>query len=238
MKVHYDMGDEHLKVLFWDIDGTLMRTDKAGLFAFQQATRERYGAEADFSRITTAGRTDYYIAAQIIEQLTGRKPDTQAVSALVHHYVGLLPLHLSARKGHIIEPVLEILQKVSDRPGFAQLLLTGNVAQGARAKLSHFSVDHFFDFSASAFGDHQADRDHVAAAGWKAVRERYEGITPDNIFVIGDTPHDIRCGKSIGSRTVAVATGVFPLSELALHSPWRAVERLPAPEEFIGMLEN
>ena len=232
------MGDEVLKVLFWDIDGTLMRTDKAGLYAFQQATKERYGKEADFSRITTAGRTDYHIAAQIIEQVIGQRAEDQAVSDLVQHYVGLLPLHLAARKGYLIDPVLEILQKVSGRTDFVQLLLTGNVACGAKAKLSHFSVDHFFDFSASAFGDHMVDRDHVAAAGLKAVQERYEGITPSNIFVIGDTPHDIRCGKSIGSKTVAVATGGFPLSELALHSPWWVVERLPSPEEFINMLEN
>ena len=225
-----------MKILFWDIDGTLLRTAKAGLYAFRQAAREVYGVEPDFARITTAGMTDCHIAAQIIAALAGRAATANETAALVRRYIELLPEHLAARQGFVIPPVLDILQYLADKPGYASLLLTGNTAAGARAKLSRYRIDHFFDFAASAFGDDCLSRADIAERARQNALVLCPHARPHDIIVIGDTPNDIACGKTIGARTIAVATGAFTLAELAAYSPWRAVERLPAPAAFAAAL--
>lgn len=227
-----------LKILFWDIDGTLIRTSRAGLYAFQQATEELYAASPDFTKVTSAGMTDCHIAAQIIAVATGREPRVNEAAALVQRYVELLPEHLAARDGFVIPPVLDILEYLDAEPGYVSLLLTGNTAAGARTKLNHYAIARFFDFTASAFGDDCRARTEIAARALANVHRRYPAVPPEDIFVIGDTPNDVSCGKSIGARTVAVATGAYPLAELAVHTPWWAVERLPDPAAFAAKLQG
>ncbi len=222
--------------MFWDIDGTLIRTAKAGLYAFQQATEELYATSPDFTNVTTAGMTDCHIAAQIIAAAAGREPHEHEAAALVQRYVELLPEHLSARQGFVIPPVLDILEFFHAEPGYVSLLLTGNTSAGARTKLTYYDIARFFDFEASAFGDDCRHRAEIAARALASVRQRYPDVQPEDIFVIGDTPNDVSCGKTIGARTVAVATGMYSLAELAAHSPWWAVERLPDPAAFAAKL--
>lgn len=224
--------------MFWDIDGTLIRTAKAGLYAFRQATEELYATSPDFSRVTTAGMTDCHIAAQIIAVAAGREPRANEAAALVQRYVELLPAYLVSRQGFVIPPVLDILKFLDAEPGYVSLLLTGNTAAGARTKLTYYQIAHFFDFAASAFGDDCRNRAEIAARALASARQRYPAVGPEDIFVIGDTPNDVACGKFIGARTVAVATGMYPLAELAAHAPWWAVERLPDPAAFAAKLEE
>lgn len=225
-----------LKVIFWDIDGTLLRTAKAGLYAFVQATEEFCGVRPDFEQVVTAGQTDCHIAAQIIGLVTGRPAAEKETAALVRRYLDLLPEHLAARQGFVVPPVREILDFCDAHPGYVSLLLTGNCLEGARIKLEYYGIDHFFDFAASAFGDDCASRADIAARALASVNARYPRVSPRDIVVIGDTPNDISCGKTIGARTVAVATGTFPVGDLAQHSPWWTVERLPAPPLFAAKL--
>lgn len=225
-----------MKVLFWDIDGTLLRTGKAGLYAFQEATRQILGQTADFGRITTAGMTDCYIAAQIIQSTTGKEATDSDIASLIQRYEELLPVHLAERQGYAIPPVTEILAELDTHPGFVSLLLTGNTIAGAKAKLTCYGLAQYFDFTASAFGDCCHNRSEVAAQALAHLRSRHPEVGLTDVYVIGDTPNDIRCGKEIGARTVAVATGTFSVQELAAHSPWWVIETLPFPSEFIHEL--
>lgn len=213
----------------------MLRTGKAGLLAFVQATEELYGVQPDFAKVPTAGQTDCYIAAQIVSLATGR-PDAKKTAALLQRYLDLLPVHLAARKGFVIPPVLDILEGLDGRADYRSLLLTGNCLVGARAKLEHYGIARFFDFTASAFGDDCLKRAEIAAQALGRVKQRFPAVAPQDIVVIGDTPNDISCGKTIGARTVAVATGAFSVAELAAHDPWWAVERLPEPAGFIDKL--
>jgi len=225
-----------MNIIFWDIDGTLVRTDKAGLYAFIQATQDIFGSRPDFGQITTAGMTDCHIGSEIISAITGTKPQEKEIAALLRHYEELLPAHLAARRGYSIQPVMEILTALQAEPEFVSLLLTGNTVAGATAKLARYNLIQFFDFSVSAFGDSCHDRSGVAAQALAHLQRKFPADTGNTIFVIGDTPNDIRCGKEIGAKTIAVATGPFSVEELAAHSPWWAVEQLPAPAEFIAKL--
>lgn len=225
-----------MKILFWDIDGTLMKTDRAGLYAFNEAATEMLNTTIDFSSIKTAGMTDCYIAGQVIQMAKGRQADPAEIVNLLKRYEELLPLHLAERKGTLMPYIREILHYFHNRNNVASLLLTGNTLLGANAKLRRYEIIQYFNFEVSAFGDNCPDRLDLAADALAKATAHYPGIKSKDMFVIGDTPNDIRCGKAISANTIAVATGSYSRDELAAHSPWWVIDHLPAPEQLEAKL--
>jgi phosphoglycolate phosphatase len=216
-------------ILFWDIDGTLLSTGRAGIFALEAAAVEVCGGEPDIQRLPTAGLTDAQIAQVIIASL-GAQPDAATVAAFLRVYERELPAALPRRSGHVLPGVAEILEDLAGVPGVHNLLLTGNTRAGARAKLRYYGLDaHLVD---GAFCVGAGPRSDIAREAWSLARARAPGVGLQRAFVIGDTPHDVSCGKEIGARTVAVATGGYALAELEACEPWVAVERLPEPGAF------
>lgn len=220
-----------MNIFFWDIDGTLIRTAKAGLYAFEQAMQELWGGSIDWSQITTAGMTDYYIAARAIEVLTDRPASEAEAVALSTRYEELLLTHLSMREGKTMPSVREILEYLAQRNDCRSLLLTGNSRTGSEIKLKQYDLAQFFDYDNSAFCERSYHRDDIAGCA-RGVAQRFAGDKPPKVFVIGDTPNDVRCGQAIGAYTVAVATGAYSLEELSDCRPWWAVQALPDSGAF------
>ena len=223
-----------MDIFFWDIDGTLIRTDKAGLYAFEQAVRELWNSPVDYRQIHSAGMTDYSIARQIIERIAGRPASYQEVKELTGRYEELLQEHLVQREGKVMPAVREILTVLQEN-GALSVLLTGNSRKGAEMKMRKFGLEGFFDFTHSAFCEDSPDRDDVARRALANAR-RLAAAHQARIFVIGDTPNDIRCGKMIGAYTIGVATGTFSEPELAAHDPWWSLPHLPPAPEFMKKL--
>ena len=220
-----------MDIFFWDIDGTLIRTDKAGLYAFEQAVRELWDSPVDFRQIHSAGMTDYSIARQIIEAIVARPASHQEVKNLTGRYEELLLEHLAQREGRVMPAVSEILSALQAK-GALSLLLTGNSRKGAEMKMRKFGLGGFFDFEHSAFCEDSPNRDDVANRALQKILSRFEAGS-SRLFVIGDTPNDIRCGKMIGAYTISVATGTFSEPELAAHEPWWSLPHLPPAPLFI-----
>jgi phosphoglycolate phosphatase len=217
-------------VLFWDIDGTLLTTARAGVFALEEAAREVCGAEADLSKLHTAGLTDSEVAALVIEHCGGI-PHPGTVTAVLRAYERHLPERLHWRRGRVLPGVEDVLRDLSARADVSCMLLTGNTEAGARAKLAHYGLAGYFE--GGAFCGDADDRVTIA----RAARQRANGSgQPADLFVIGDTPHDVSCGQAIGARTVAVASGGYPIGELEACRPWLALERLPEPARFAQLL--
>jgi phosphoglycolate phosphatase len=221
-------------VLCWDIDGTLLSTARAGIFAWEDATADIVGQAVDFSALETAGVTDVEIAARILQAL-GREPAPTAVDALVRRYETLLPDRLHRRTGHVAPGVHAILEHLHGQAGVVSILLTGNTEAGAWAKLRHYGLAGYFQ--RGAFADGARGREAIARRALVVAGEMI-GRAPEvrHTYVIGDTPHDIACARAIGARAVAVATGSYGLPELARHEPWWLLPALPAPEAFLGRL--
>lgn len=227
-----------MKVLFWDIDGTLLQVGKAGLYAFDHAVQEIYQRTIDYRLIKTSGMTDNYIAKQIIELIEEREATADEIHRLTSRYEDLLAEYLSNHPGQILSGVTAMLTQLSKRDDIIQLILTGNSRHGAAVKLSYHGLDGFFDFDHSAFGDGCFDRNEISAKAQRIVHDTYPSVQPSEIYVIGDTPNDVRCGKSIGVRTIAVASGRFTYDELIASTPWQTLEKLPTPQQFINILEK
>jgi phosphoglycolate phosphatase len=205
------------RLLLFDIDGTLIHSGGAGVQALISAFRERFGITDDLRGIEIAGMTDSGIVASILKKYN-IPATTENVSAFLDSYVHFLSLELPRREGKLLPGVLELLEKLKSRRHVVLALLTGNVSRGAQLKLEHYGVWHFFEFG--AFADDHQDRNRLGSFARARARERHSReFSASQIDVIGDTPRDIACGKAIGARTIAVATGKWSRQQLAEHQP-------------------
>jgi phosphoglycolate phosphatase len=221
-------------VLFWDIDGTLLTTGRAGMFAWEDSLRELIPGEFDLSSLRTAGMTDYQIARRTLE-IVGAGVDPATIERFLRRYEELLPASLPRRQGRVLDNVREILEHLrSERPDVRSYLLTGNTRAGARAKLSYYGIEEFFPDG--AFAEDLGARSTIAARALELAK-RAGPVGDETIFVVGDTPHDIECANAIGAKTIAVATGGYSVEELRPHAPWQLFEALPPPSEFVRLID-
>jgi phosphoglycolate phosphatase-like HAD superfamily hydrolase len=221
-------------VLFWDIDGTLLTTGKAGVPAWEQAVREVVGHDFQLTKFRVAGLTDYQIAVRTFEMLDV-PADESTIRRMVRRYEELLPQELPKKAGRVLPNVREILEHLRGRPDVRSYLLTGNTRGGARAKLTHYNLFHYF--VDGAFAEDSGDRASIAARALRIARAAGP-VADHGIFVVGDTPHDIDCANAIGARTVAVATGGYSLQELESHHPWKIFGELPSAEDFVRLIDG
>ena len=225
-------GASASKVLFWDIDGTLLTTGKAGVPAWEAAVRDVTGRDFQLSSIRVPGLTDFQIAVRTFDMM-GLDPDETAIRRMVRRYEELLPASLPLKNGSVLPNVREILEHLSGRSDVRSYLLTGNTRGGARAKLTHYKLFHFFPDG--AFAEDAGERATIAARALALAREAGP-VADDGVFVIGDTPHDIHCADAIGARTIAVGTGGYTVEELTAHRPWRIYAELPPVDEFVRVI--
>ena len=205
------------RLILWDIDATLINTGSAGQHALARATIQRFGRDADLTGVEIAGRTDIAIAHQLLKKY-GNPVTAENVDSFLDCYVSLLPEELPKGKGRVLPGVRELLESLSRQPNKTLGLLTGNLERGARLKLGHFDLWQFFPFG--AFADDHHDRNALGpCALTRAIAHAGYDFAPAQVDVIGDTGHDVACGKVFGARTVAVATGSWPRARLAEHQP-------------------
>lgn len=205
------------KLVLFDIDGTLLTSGGAGEGALSLAAKEQFGVEDSLEGIEIAGRTDSGIARQIFAR-HGVEPTPENVGAFFDRYLRHLERQLPMRPGTLLNGVVELLQALRDRTEVSIALLTGNLSRGAQLKLEHYGVWEFFEFG--AFADDHHDRNALGPFAQRRALERH-GVefAPQETYVIGDTPHDIDCGRAFGARTLAIATGRYSVEELEAHGP-------------------
>ena len=222
------------RLLLWDIDATLITTGGAGDKSLKRAVAKHFGVTDDLHDIEIAGRTDAAIAASILEKY-GVPPSTENVSGFLEDYLAFLGELLPQLDGHILPGVAEILERVKTKPDRVLGLLTGNLERGAKLKLQRYRLWDYFEFG--AFADDHADRNELGPFARARAKERHlHEFAGEQIDVIGDTGHDIACGKIFGARTIAVATGSWTREQLAAHEPDFLFDDLSQVDEVIATL--
>jgi phosphoglycolate phosphatase-like HAD superfamily hydrolase len=208
-----------VRIALFDIDGTLLSMGGAARDAFTQALTEASGRPIVPGKTSFVGKTDPQIARELLTRhgVEGEEL-APAVLETIRLYLGYFESALAGARGARLLPgVPTLLAALSRRDDVRVALLTGNVERGARLKLDHFDLTSYFDFRISAFGSDHADRYQLPAKALERARSVFgPGVSGDQLVIIGDSEHDVLCGRGVGARSVAVSTG------------WTAAETLRA----------
>jgi len=202
-----------LKILLWDIDGTLMRSNQQGAYKeyFATTMQKVYGSCGRLNEMQVSGMTDTQI---MYEALRDEDFTTEKILADKQNLLEIFKAEMTAAIGksknpyQILDGVCEILAETDKNPRFINALLTGNLSVAAEIKLKTVGLWHYFENSPNAFGEISHDRSDLAREAGKLFNEFYNfNFKPEQFIVIGDTPNDIACARAFGAKVVAVATG-------------------------------
>jgi phosphoglycolate phosphatase-like HAD superfamily hydrolase len=214
-----------LRVILWDIDGTLLHSRRHGAFkAYMEPAMVRvFGTAGRLDEMVVSGMTDLQIFTEALagegftaEQVRGRLPE------LTELFVeGMERMAAAGDLFHALPGAREALEALEREPRYLSSLLTGNVEPAARLKLRAVGLERFFSRLPGAFGEVSHDRrDLPAVARERISRHLGRDLTPDQLVVVGDTPNDIACARHFGARAVAVATGrTHTAEDLRRHDP-------------------
>lgn len=221
-----------MKACLFDIDGTLIQTAGAGQRAFAEAFAAEFGVKELSNDVPFAGCSDRGIAGGLFE-VHGIENSTANWDRFRTAYVTRIASHVADCEGEVLPGVVELIDRVEALGDVHIGLLTGNVAAAAEAKLSHYGLWDRFAFG--GYGDDHSDRNDIAATAAAKARERHGRLTRDErIVVIGDTPNDVRCARSIGAFVAAVATGHTPAITLAAANPDLLIPTLEEGDEIVS----
>jgi phosphoglycolate phosphatase len=214
-----------ISAVLFDIDGTLIQTGGAGLKAFAKTFEEVFGISNGTEKMRFAGRTDTGLVREFFKN-NGIAETEENLGRFFKIYPRWLQIMLRECEGHVLPGVHAILDELEGHEAKPLVgLLTGNIRAGAELKLRHYDLWERFSFG--GFADDHHERNQIAAAAHRRCEEHFcAPVAGDKIIVIGDTPLDIECGKAIGARTLAVATGGASLAELEVHRPTWLVSSL------------
>jgi phosphoglycolate phosphatase-like HAD superfamily hydrolase len=214
-----------VQLVLFDIDGTLVHTGGVGIKAFAKTFATEFNALDGVERINFAGRTDVNLVREFFG-LHRIVATPENFRRFFDRYVFWLDQTVAQSNGGTCRGVLKFIEGLLALPHPPMLgLLTGNIRLGAEIKLRRYQLWDVFE--TGAFADDDEDRNQIAVAALaRGSRALSSQLCGDDVIVVGDTPHDIRCGRFIGARTLAVATGGAKLDELKKQQPDWAVEDL------------
>jgi len=201
-----------LRVLLWDIDGTLIRSARTG--AFKDYTIPMlegvFGTSGRLAEMQVSGMTDLQIVAEALrEEGFTQKHILDRIDHLRERYMEEMKRVTSkgAEFFQLLPGVRETLEAIAAHPRYRSALLTGNIEPAAYLKMDLMELSAFFDLP-GAFGDESHDRRDLPAFAAERIREHLGvDLEPHQFIVIGDTPNDIDCARHFGARALAVGTG-------------------------------
>lgn len=207
----------------FDIDGTLIRCGGAPRGAIMTAMKDVFGVWNDNKEYSFSGKTDPQIITELM-QAAGVEDGKirQGMQPVIQRYLDQLDKSLRKEDVRVLNGVWPLLSALRTHPHVQLGLLTGNVEEGARIKLMRAGLDHFFfnGDGIGAFGSDAMDRRELPAiAVGRAKEVLHREFRPKDIVVIGDSPSDILCGRHLGVKSVAVATGWHTMEELKQFDP-------------------
>jgi len=216
------------KLVLFDIDGTLIKGGyPPSRKRYPHAFKKLFGKDIDINFDFYDGATDMVIVKYLLEKIGVKKNQINKCLALVfeesYHY--LAKNIKSDYQKRLIKPAISLVKKLYPKKNIYLALLTGNQESVARLKINTCNLADYFRFG--LFGHEAENRDKLAKLVFKRAK-KFLGLDfkSQNIYIIGDTNYDIRCGKAIKAKTIAVATGARTYAQLKKEKPDLAVKTL------------
>ncbi|HLM55322.1 MAG TPA: HAD hydrolase-like protein [Pyrinomonadaceae bacterium] len=232
-----------MRILLWDIDGTLVRPARQGSFRdyMTPALLRVFGTAGRLGEVNASGMTDLQIAGEALRDAgyTHEQVRERAGELCGLYFEELERLTRGGGAYHALPGAREALEAVAKSGRYLSSLLTGNVERAAYLKLKHVGLDGFFRLP-GAFGEDSHDRRDLPALAAERINRRLNlDLPPEHFIVIGDTPNDIACAKHFGARCIAVATGRSHTPEdLAPHGPDAILPDLTDPARLLRVLDS
>jgi phosphoglycolate phosphatase len=226
-----------MRLILWDIDGTLLRAGPVAGEVFATAVEHVIGTHPGEHGVQMSGKTDPQIAREILEVM-------EVVDDPGRHLPGIMrrletELAEAAERlradGRVLPGVEELLARLDATHGVVQTVLTGNIAPNAAAKLSAMGLEHWLDLEVGSYGSDHHDRSELVPIAVDRVRRRY-GREPGTIWVVGDTPNDLACARAGGASCLLVATGRYGYADLAAAGPDEVTEDLRDVDAVLALL--
>lgn len=224
-KISDPRAAEELRVLLWDIDGTLMRSHRRDAYKDYTAPvlENVFGTAGRLREMSVSGMTDLQIVVEALRD-EGFTPEQirERVEDLRTHY--MVEMERATREGsqgfHLLPGVPEVLEATSRHPRYLNSLLTGNIEPAARLKMRLVGLAEFFQLP-GAFGDDSHDRRDLPQLAVERINRHLNlNLSPQQFIVIGDTPNDILCARHGHMHAVAVGTGrMYSREDLLAHAP-------------------
>jgi phosphoglycolate phosphatase-like HAD superfamily hydrolase len=227
-----------MNLLLFDVDLTLINSGGSGRRSMTIAFEQLFGTKNGFHKVDFAGRTDVLIFKDALANL-GRNWSADLEEKFRRTYLANLPVEIEklSEDQHIEPGVTELLDILVTREDMTLGLLTGNWQAGAKIKLEHFGL--FEKFTLGAFADDSGLRADLPAIAARRFEEKFETrILPSRVYVIGDTPRDVKCARPFGAKTVAVATGLFSREQLQAAGPDYLFEDLTDHAAFLNLFDG
>jgi phosphoglycolate phosphatase len=227
-----------MKLVLFDIDGTLLSSEGAGVRAMRGALTELFGTIGD-PAYRYDGKTDRQIVRDLMRG-HGHHDEyiDERMDELLDLYLKGLAREVESgeRVPRALPGIPELLDALESKEHVTLGLLTGNIEPGAKVKLAAAGVD-VSRFRVNAFGsDHEHRPELPGVAQRRAADFLGRELSGNAIYVIGDTPADIRCGDAIGARAIGVATGHYSVEELRRHEPYAVFENLAGTSAVVRVI--
>lgn len=221
--------------LLFDIDGTILRSAGAGMTSLNEAFKEHFQLDS-VAVVEYQGRPDRSIADDLMKAHAIEHTE-ENFQRIMQSYYQRLPQYLEKANGHVLPGVRSIIETLSMRDEVAMGLITGNTRLGARVKLQHYQLSHYFEFG--GFGEDHFDRNEVAEQAVAEAQDRYgDQFSIDRCWIIGDTPLDITCARHVGASVLAVCTGNYGKADLLQFQPDALMEDLSDVDAVIKTLTS
>lgn len=225
------------KLVLFDIDGTLLYSQGNARYALLDAIKKVCGNNINES-ISMAGKTDRLIIYDVLSENYSKNEVLEIFPKIVPHYLESLKNYFTKDRGvGVFDGVMEILLSLKDKDEILLGLLTGNIKEGAQIKLGVYDLFDFFQLG--AFGDDGFYRNELPDVAVKRAKDKFnkEFIEKD-IIIIGDTIHDVECGRHLGVKSIAVCSNKSMEKELRDSKPDYFFDDLTnVPEVLNAILE-
>lgn len=227
--------DGSQRVVLFDLDGTLIRTEGAGRRALERAWELCFGTPVVLEGRWFAGRSDLAIFRELARRQGLVHEYGARIDSLIRAYLGFLEQELSVRPGAVLPGVRELLGWAVREAGWVPVLATGNLEGGARLKLARFDLHRFFPVG--GFGSDGERRVDILRAAVRRAQEHFKRPVRAAV-VVGDTPLDIQAAHQMGWPALAVATGPYDLAELEVSTPDVALPDLSDWGKVVRLLDD
>ncbi|MDX1414120.1 MAG: HAD family hydrolase [Candidatus Promineifilaceae bacterium] len=209
-----------MRLLLFDIDGTLIRSNSAGRLAMAAALEEMFGTSGPLESYNMSGKTDARIITDLMTAIGLSAEEAEQKLPLTYELMAEKAMDIYPGRGIVpCAGVEKLLNYLRSREDVVLGLLTGNSQSTTPLKLQEAGIQPE-QFVVGAFGSDDLDRNRLVAV----ATERFLALTGrqiagDNMVIIGDTPADILCARAGKATAIAVATGWHSMETLARYNP-------------------